>query len=195
MAESRIARLPRAITRVIGLCGNGTAVAWTRACAATVALAVGVPACIAIGPTRGNADPEPGEVVFELAGPGGAALTVPVKVNGAGPFPFVLDTGATVTCVDDSLVRELSLPEARGTVAFGGTVSGFGRMRLIHLESISVGNATVGGLQGCAVDLAPMRKAGLAVRGLLGLNFIREYRVTIDFPDRAVRFEAPEGKR
>ena len=100
-----------------------------------------------------------------------------------------------MTCVDDSLVSDLSLPEARGTVAFGGTVSGLGRMRLINFESISVGNATVSGLQGCAVDLAPLRQAGLEVRGLLGLNFIREYRATIDFPDRAVRFEGPEGKR
>jgi hypothetical protein len=43
-------------------------------------------------------------------------------------------------------------------------------MRLINLESISVGDATVRGLQGCAVALAPMRNAGLEVRGLLVSN-------------------------
>jgi hypothetical protein len=159
--------------------------------AAAVACLAG---CVAAGPTRGEAEPVPGEVLFDLAGPGGAALTVPVKVNGKGPFAFVLDTGATVTCVDDSLVRDLSLPEVSGALAFGGTVSGLGRMRLISLESISVGEATVRELHGCAVDLSPMRTAGLDVRGLLGLNFIREYRLTIDFADRSVRFEPPAAR-
>ena len=160
-----------------------------RASSATAAVILCLSGCVASGPTRGEADPDSGAVLFDLAGPGGAALTVPVKVNGEGPFPFVLDTGATVTCVDDSLVRDLSLPEVSGALAFGGTISGLGRMRLISLDSISVGEATVRELRGCAVDLWPMRTAGLDVRGLLGLNYIREYRLTIDFADRSVRFD------
>jgi predicted aspartyl protease len=130
-------------------------------------------------------------VQFDLAGPGGAALIVPVQVNGAGPFPFVLDTGATLTCVDETLVTELALPDANGPVAIGGGVRGLGRMRLVTLESVALGEATVRDLQGCAIDLAPVRKVGIDVRGLLGLNFLKPYRLTVDFPGRVVRLERP----
>ena len=145
--------------------------------------------CIAVAPQGGDAAPQPGEVRFELAGPGGAALVVPVSINGAGPFPFVLDTGATLTCIDETLVTELKLPDVRGAVAFGGGIRGLGRMRLVVLESVALGGATVRDLQGCAVDLAPMRTAGLDVKGLLGLNFLKAYRLTVDFGTNIVRLE------
>ena len=116
-------------------------------------------------------------------------MTVPVRVNDQGPFPFVLDTGATLTCVDETLVTDLKLPDVPGVVGFGGTIQGLGRMRLVRLESVALGDATVQGLQGCAVDLSAMRQAGLDVRGLLGLNFLRSYRVTLDFAGRTVRLD------
>ena len=48
-----------------------------------------------------------GEVPFTLAGPGGAAIVVPVKINDTGPYNLVLDTGATLTCLDRALVERL----------------------------------------------------------------------------------------
>lgn len=126
---------------------------------------------------------------FQLAGPGGAAFVVPVKVNGAGPYQFVLDTGATLTCVDESLAQKLGLPEPVGTVGFGGTVQGLGRMRLLSIDSLQVGSATSTDLTGCAVDLSPMRSAGLDVHGLVGLNFLKSYRVTLDFSERTLRLD------
>jgi predicted aspartyl protease len=145
--------------------------------------------CVIAAPTGGDAAPGPGEVQFELAGPGGAALVVPVRVNDAGPFPFVLDTGATVTCVDQVLVSELKLPTAQGMIGVGGSIAGVGRMQLVSLDSVALGDAIVRNLQGCAVDLAPMRQAGLEVRGLVGLNFLKNYRLTVDFDARTVRLE------
>jgi predicted aspartyl protease len=79
-------------------------------------------------------------------------------VNGAGPFRFLLDTGATLTCVDESLARELDLPQATGVVGFGGTVEGFGAMRLLQLDAVALGDAAVHNLRGCALNLAPMNK-------------------------------------
>jgi len=62
---------------------------------------------------------EPGDVPFELAPPNDAAIIVPVKINGHGPFKFVLDTGATFTCIDQKLVDQLKLPEWRGQFGIG----------------------------------------------------------------------------
>ena len=67
----------------------------------------------------------------------GRLLIVPVTLNGAGPFPFLLDTGATCSVVDEALADRLRLPRAgvvphetavtsgsaalvRGTLALGG---------------------------------------------------------------------------
>src|SRR5215510_9417073 len=67
-----------------------------------------------------------GEVEFDLAGPGGAVLVVPVYLNGTGPYDFVLDTGATLTCVDQKLAAQLGLPSRFGRMGIGAGVGGTG---------------------------------------------------------------------
>src|SRR5687767_10637904 len=62
----------------------------------------------------------PGTVQFKMAAPNDAAIIVSVKVNGQGPYDFVLDTGATFTCVDNELAEQLKLPEWKGS--FGTVV-------------------------------------------------------------------------
>jgi predicted aspartyl protease len=127
------------------------------------------------------ADTVAGEIAFELAGPGGAALVVPAWVNGEGPFDFVLDTGATFTCVEVGIARRLELPEARGVVGVGAGVGAAGQLQLVRIDSLRVGEAHVEGLTGCALDLAHMGAVGIRIDGLLGLNFLRNFRVTVDF--------------
>jgi predicted aspartyl protease len=163
-----------------------------RYLSSTVVVAVlSATACqVALDPAS-TAVAEPGEVSFELAGPGGAALVVPVRVNGSGPYSFVLDTGATLTCVDEQLANELKLKAPVGRIGFGAGVGGAGQMRLVAIETLQVGDAKVADVTGCALDLQAIKGAGLKVRGLLGLNFLREYRVTIDFADRRLRLEPP----
>lgn len=156
-------------------------------------LAVAMAACVPVGQEPAAVEPQPGEVQFTLAGPGEAALVVPVHINGQGPFPFVLDTGATLTCVDEALVKELDIPDAAGAVGVGGGIRGIGRMRVISLDSVAMGDAMASGLLGCAVDLSPMQEAGLDVRGLLGLNFLKSYRLTLDFTTRIARLDPPES--
>jgi hypothetical protein len=148
--------------------------------------------CVMAAPTGGDPAPDPGEVAFELVGPGGAALVVPVQINDRGPYPLVLDTGATVTCVDESLATELGLPDASGMVGVGGGIGGsLGQMRLLSVDSVAVGAAVVRDLQACTLDLSAMQQVGVEIRGLLGLNFLRNYRLTVDFADRTVRLDPP----
>lgn len=137
------------------------------------------------------ADSAAGEVAFEWAGPGGAALVLPVHVNGEGPFDFVLDTGATLTCLDQSLVERLGLPEARGRVGFGAGVGGSGAMRLVAIDSLRVGAAEAADLTGCALDLPQAEALGIEFQGLLGLNFLRSFRLSLDFERQVVRFQEP----
>ena len=160
-----------------------------------VALAFTASGCADVGRTDATppADSAAGETAFQLAGAGGAAMVVPVFINGRGPIDLILDTGATITCVDTSLARELALPEQRLTVGTAIGVGGVGRVRLHRVDSLRVAGAVARRLNVCSMDLSGMRAVAPSVRGLLGLNVLKPFRVTIDFRRSVVRLEAPDG--
>lgn len=161
---------------------------------AAALLAPCVPACTEPGrPVSASApaDSTAGEIGFRLVGPGGAALVVPVHVNGRGPFSLILDTGATFTCVDTALARELALPERRMAVGTAVGVGGAGGVRLFGADSLRVGAASARGITVCALDLRALRAVGPEVRGLLGLNFLRSFRMTLDFEREVLRLTRP----
>ena len=135
------------------------------------------------------ADVKPGEVAFRLAEPNDTAIVVPVTIDGKGPYDFVLDTGATLTCVGEPLARELKLPEPRGVFGRGATIGGSGSMRLVQIESLRIGETEATNVMACAVDLSHVRQLGLDVRGLLGLNVLKNFRVTLDFEREVMRLE------
>lgn len=133
----------------------------------------------------------PGAVKFKLAAPSDAAIVVQVKINGRGPYDFVLDTGATFTCVDNELAEQLKLPEWHGGLGTVVLTPVGGGMRLLKVETLEVGDAKASGLTVCALDLSRMQPPGFGVRGLVGLNFLKSYRMTIDFRQRVLRLDKP----
>lgn len=128
-----------------------------------------------------------GEVSFDLSGPGGAALVVPVHINGEGPFDFVLDTGATFTCVSPSLSESLGLEERAGQVAYGAGIGGSGQVQLVGADSLRLGAAQAHDMTVCVVQLDQLEATGISIDGLLGLNFLREFRMLLDFERQVVR--------
>lgn len=151
---------------------------------------VGAPSSVTMPP-----DSAAGEVPFHLAGPGATAIIVPALLNGHDSVSLILDTGATLTCLDDSVARDLKLPERIGVVGAGIAVGGGGRMRLVKLDSIKVGAASARDLTACAIDLSNVRRVSPKVRGLLGLNFLRNFRVTLDFQRNVLRLQSPTSTR
>jgi predicted aspartyl protease len=162
--------------------------------AAVVAIALlGGAACDQTQPARVSieADTTAGEVAFELAGAGGAALVVPVHINGTGPHSFVLDTGATITCMRTDLAEQLELPEVSGVLGMGAGVGSSGRVRLVSVDSLRLGGILAEELQACVLDFEHLTSIGLEIDGLLGLNVLRQFRVTLDFDRSIVTFERP----
>lgn len=154
--------------------------------------ALALAACMQIG----GAPPAPavtgaGEIPFTLAGAGGAAIVVPVHINGQGPFQLVLDTGATFTCLDKSVVERLDLPEPAGMVGYGASIGESGAVSLHRVETLAVGDATASSLTVCALDLAGVNKMGLEVEGLLGLNFLKAFKVSLDFQRNVLSLSQP----
>ncbi len=149
-------------------------------------------ACGVGGPSRVTtpADSAAGEIAFDLVGPGEAALVVPVEINGEGPFQFILDTGATLTCVADSTAARLDLPE-RPSAGVGVGVGGTGRLRLARVDSLRIGEARAYDLPVCLIDLAHAGIIGAPIDGLVGLNVLKEFRVSLDFERRVLRLDDP----
>lgn len=150
-------------------------------------------ACTDMSPQRVEvtADSAAGEIAFELAGPGGAALVVPVRINGEGPYDFVLDTGATVTCLDDQLASALDLREVRGVIGTAAGVGGAGGVSLVSVDSLSIGGVRAFELEACVIDLEHLSGVGLELDGLIGLNVLSEFRVTLDFQQNILTLEQP----
>ena len=167
---------------------------WTAAavCAAatTACMEAGRPAA-----ASAPADSAAGEVKLRVAGPGGSALAVPVYVNGRGPFELILDTGATFTCLDTALVRQLALPERPGIVGAAVGVSGTGRVKFVRVDSLRVGAARARELTACAMDMSALRPLGPEVHGLLGLNFLRSFHMTLDFERDVMSLTQPPAKQ
>jgi predicted aspartyl protease len=155
--------------------------------------AINLASCQYGDPTRveAPADSAEGVIPFELAGPGGAALMVPVYLNGQGPHPFVLDTGATFTCVNETLADSLNLPSSRVPFGIGAGVGGTGNVQLVEIDSIRVGEAKAFDLTACVLNLDQLGDVGLRVDGLLGLNFLKSFRVTLDFGANTFHLQEP----
>jgi len=120
-------------------------------------------------------------------------MIVPAMVNGAGPFNFLLDTGATHTVIDPALARQLQLlmiGEASLT-----TVSDVRQDQLVRLKSVRVGNSEVSELGAVIDKLDQVKLKAPGIRGVLGEDFLSNFDFLIDYPHKILRFggDAPAG--
>lgn len=101
-------------------------------------------------------------------------LTVPVTIGGAGPYRFLIDTGAQATVVTHALAEDLALPR-RGQatlMAMGGARV----VELVEVDELSFADRSVTGL------LSPLLHArNIGADGILGLDSLQDLRVLIDF--------------
>ena len=156
---------------------------------AGLAILVGCEVPVSGAPSRVEAPADSGGVAFELAGPGGAAIVVPVSIDGGPEVPFVLDTGATLTCVDRAFADSLGLPARPGVRGTGAGVGGAGSVGIVRADSFRVGDATAYDLTLCTIDLAAIEGVGIEAEGLVGLNFLTSFRVGLDFETQTLTLE------
>ena len=141
-------------------------------------------------PARVEAPADSPGLAFTLEGPGGAAVVVPVSINGGPERPFVLDTGATLTCLDRALADSLGLPARPGVRGTGAGIGGAGAVGIVRADSFRVGEAVAYDLTICTLDLSAIEGVGLDADGLVGLNFLTSFRVGLDFETQTLTLDA-----
>ena len=114
-------------------------------------------------------------------------IFVRVALDGVDAGWFLLDTGASATVVDTSVVRERHLAVI-GHDSVEGTAGTMGTT-LYELGNVSVNGATAIAVTGIAQDLRGFPSPdGKPLAGILGSDFLGAYAVRIDYATHEVTF-------
>ncbi len=115
-----------------------------------------------------------------------------IKVNGKGPYTFLLDSGASETVVMPDAARAIGL---QGQMVPSQTV---GQVEQCKGQTIAAGDAEVRGIDVCVYDppqARPLKAAnGGKLDGLLGRSFFDRFLLTIDYRNSQIKLESFDAK-
>jgi predicted aspartyl protease len=181
-----------AVLAVLALTAADCAVTNTRPGAAPSAGSAGSGESGASGESGERRRSRPGEVSVPLkviTNGGDTMVLVPVRVNGRGPYDFVLDTGATTSTVSESLMRRLELPSTGATAHVRG-VAGDTVVPVVTVRRWTLGGQRLRGRSLPVLDLGGNFGAG-QVNGLLGSDELRPFgSVRLDYENRRLVLRA-----
>ena len=103
---------------------------------------------------------------------------VDIFINHAGPYPFLLDTGAQITSVDPALASELHLKPGDAGNLLG--VSSHQAIQIAQVDDIRVGNRNLTPSVVAIRSMGQLQSADPSLRGVLGGDFLRHFDVLID---------------
>jgi clan AA aspartic protease (TIGR02281 family) len=127
---------------------------------------------------------------FSLVGSDKPIIIVKVKVNGKGPFDFAVDTGASVTALSKELAEDLGVSENAGAQKKGHCCSGELDMAMADVKSVEIGDTEVRDIQVAIMDLSSISEAlKKNLAGIIGYSFMKDYKVTIDYPNTKIFFQ------
>ena len=106
-------------------------------------------------------------------------MTVPVTIEGRGPYQFVVDTGSDRTVVSQELATLLKL-------AAGETVTMHSMTGVAPANTVTVPSLTVAGQTTLGINAPALMQAYLGGHGLLGIDTLKNRRVVMDFSKRTL---------
>lgn len=109
-------------------------------------------------------------------------LSVEVRVNGRGPYHFVVDSGADTSVVGARIARELSLPLTTPVVLNGMT--GRSLVARVKVAQLTLGPSTIRNL-----DVPALREGDVGADGLVGIDALVEQRLMMDFDKKVIKVE------
>ena len=107
-------------------------------------------------------------------------LLVDVRINDRGPFPFLIDTGATTSVIFEPLAQRLDLERTQNTYAMVHGIVESGEHPLTRLDQIKIGKATTTDLEAIVLKSPSVQRDWV---GIIGLNFLNEFVLVFDNND------------
>ncbi len=122
-----------------------------------------------------------------------ALIVIPVRINDAGPFDFLVDTGSQVTMMDPALASQLQLRH-QGSVGIM-SVAGFAQGSVTVLDTLEANSQTLEKPFAIVQDLGPIQAADGRIRGVLGENFLSHFDVMIDYAHKLLCLDDTSAMR
>jgi predicted aspartyl protease len=116
-------------------------------------------------------------------------IMAPVKINGAGPFKFLIDTGANISCVSQLLADRLALTP--GPTAKVHTVVGVRDRPSVIIDHLEVGARTRRGVKAPSLNIATSIQAD----GVLGVDWLKGQRLVFDFKGQTLEIAKSKYER
>jgi predicted aspartyl protease len=110
-------------------------------------------------------------------------LTIEVKIDGKGPFHFVVDTGADRTIIAEEVAAQLGLLRGKQVLVEG-------IVRTIPAGTATVNEIAFGPVVRRHLSIPVLPRLLLGADGYLGLDTIDGYRVTLDFKGKALTVDS-----
>lgn len=101
-------------------------------------------------------------------------MTVPVRINGSTPYPFVVDTGSERTVIAHDLAQLLALQAGRKLKL--ATIGGPEEVNSFLIDNLAMTTISVNDLEAPALD-----RNNLGAFGLLGIDSLEDHKVLLDF--------------
>jgi predicted aspartyl protease len=108
-------------------------------------------------------------------------MTAPIRINGQGPYPFVVDTGSNQTVIAQELAAGLGLPV--------GPLSEINGVAGVQMAPTTSARLDVGPRRRAGAAMSILPQAAIGGAGLLGLDGLEDQAVTLDFRGEALRIE------
>ncbi len=109
-------------------------------------------------------------------------MTVPVMLNGQGPFPFVVDTGSNRTVIADTVAQQLALP-ARGVIRVASATG------VVSTPSALIAHLQVGRHQVSNIRAPVLVHSNLGAAGMLGIDAVADQTIIMDFRAWSMRIQ------
>ena len=115
-------------------------------------------------------------------------MMAPVHINGQGPFSFLLDTGANISCVSRRLAERLDLKSVEQAQVH--TVVGVRSRPIVHLDLLQIGPRDRRNVRAPSLPISAPE-----IDGVLGVDWLKGQRLTLDFKARSMEITKSRSDR
>jgi len=138
--------------------------------------------------TAGAGMIDPDAEVLALEEERNRRFTIPVMVDGSGPYDFMIDTGSEATAITHEINASLGLRSAGMAILVG--MASRRAVELVEVGQIDLGSHTI-------TDLAApvLAREHVGADGIIGLDSLQDFRVLIDFRDQTMALQDARNTR